>query len=196
MAEKIVEENTLEELNEEPETFDWEPAKPEPDLENERLLEALNAAMERVQLCPTIEFVLGKYLKHDPRAYRRVMRMLIDTNKQGKPFFFYSVRGYSVEELARLKKGGLNVKKDDVIFDAGLPSWVLQVEPDKSKIGKKEQQKIDEVLMKYAEAVKKRQEDEKARSSRPVLMNPQTGTVVETTPVPAGALSGLATPGK
>ena len=171
------------------ERCDWEPDPEEKDYTKDELLEALNEAMERTQSCPRIEQVLEKYLEHDPRSYRRIMRMLIDTNKQGKTFFFYSVRGYSVEEIRRLEKAGLNVRKDDVIFEAGIPSWVLQVEPAKSRIGKTEQKKIDEILMKYAESVKKRQEQENGKNNkRPVLMNTQTGTVVETTSAPPEAL--------
>lgn len=185
-------ENTLEDLTT---RFDWEPEQQEPSLEKERLVEAVHVAMERTQVCPTIEQVQTKYLEHDPRAYRRVMRMLIDTNKQGKPFFFYSLRAYSVQEIDRLKKLGLNTKKDDVLFDAGLPSSVFQIEPHRSRISKAEQQKIDDVLVKYAEGVRKRQEEEKAKTTRPVIMSPSTGTVVEVVTPPAGALAG-ATPGK
>lgn len=172
------------------EAIDWDMEPRAPPLTKDKKLELVLAAMERTQRCATMDDFAKKYLEHDFRAYRRIVRLLVDTNPQtGAAFVFFSLRTYSIEELDRLKRAGLNVENDDFVFRDGNPSTVLQIEPHDSKISKKERVKINNFLARYAEASRVREELEKAKRNQPAIMNSKTGDVIVKENAPPGALA-------
>lgn len=193
---KIVEE----EEDGEDEQAEWEPDQSENvPLTKEAKQKLVFEALEKAQRCGTADEVQKNCLEHDSRSYQRIMRLVVNRDPNtGAIKYFYSLRGFSIEEVERLRAAGFNHKSEDVIFREGQPSWIMQVEPHASKIKPKEMKKIQKVLAQAIEGFKKQDADAKKARGRPVMMaNNGVVTEIKDAPpsVPPPPLAADAKPG-
>ena len=155
-------------------------------LTKDRKAAMLNKAIALKQACPTAQDLLKGYLEDDHRAYRRIMRLVLNRNPETKEVTAsYSLRYFSVAEVHRLQQLGLNTASDDVVFGSGEAEAVTNLKPHESKLNAKEKKSIAKTIQgvnkKYAEAV---EAERKKRVQRPVVMDMANGGQVTQMPNP------------
>lgn len=118
----------------------------------------LAEALEKTQVCPPIQDFIQQHLPHPLVTYKRIARLIAQEAQDGTLRFFYSLRGYAVEEVQRLQKVGWDIRNDDVVFREGQAAFGALVHPLDTSLTEAEKRRIEEVRVQYENQKKARME--------------------------------------